>query len=282
MTRPVSLHSNNSTPEFSTLHSLACGGCGSDGVLHRRCLSMIAHWCAWLWPCPCGHGPKKFARPSCLDVPPCRETPGDRLPGAPGTAPSEAPYHGQRSAIRAHKAVAAYQRAFPARQHEHATAEVRRRTRPLPHRPWCRRSWACHKRRERSTCIVTIKTSHERATADVDDEHGHFLSNQDHSVTANCPSRSIPAMMPSILGLQPQEKRIQRNVTSKTNQPRNCPSRPYRPWCRASWAWRKRREYSAKRIVSSKEQRCTATVVDDEEADNQAAKLSFWSKPAMM
>ena len=59
-----------------------------------------------------GHVPvdmalKKTSRPSCLDVPPCRETPGVRLPGAPGTASQKQHTTESESAIRAHKAVSA-------------------------------------------------------------------------------------------------------------------------------------------------------------------------------
>ena len=43
----------------------------------------------------------KNPRPSCLDELPCRETPGVRLLGAPGTAPSEAPHHGAVTATKA-------------------------------------------------------------------------------------------------------------------------------------------------------------------------------------
>ena len=62
---------------------------------------------------PCGHGPKKSSRPSCLDVLPCRETPGVRLPGAPGTAPQKHHTTESESAIRAHKAVSATNARFP-------------------------------------------------------------------------------------------------------------------------------------------------------------------------
>ena len=172
--------------------------------VQQGCLSITADRCTKLWPCLCGHGPKKSARPSCLDV----------LQKHHSTE--------SESAIRAHKAVAAYQRALPARQHEHATAEV-------------------------------------------DDERGHF--------------HAVP---PMIMGL-PQTKGTQhlhhhqqnpqrtyqcqcrRRARPLPQQPRyhcvtaNCPSDPYRPRCRASWARRQeKRKYSVRSAVTSETNQPTA------------------------
>ena len=169
---------------------------------------------------------KKPARPSCLDVLPCRETSGVRLLGAPSTAPSEGPYHGERKRNPCPQSRSRTRLALPARQHEHATAEV-------------------------------------------DDERGHFPSNHDttvslHTVLLVHTGSMICSIVQTVgidlcttTGMSTTLKRTHHVtvilihtchdaehlgpddrkgkycakciVTSKTNQPRDCPSDPYRP-----------------------------------------------------
>ena len=89
------------------------GGVRSDVCVQQGCLSIHADRCTLIMAMSLWTWSQKILTSKLLRRAPCRETPGVRLPGAPGTAPQKHHTTESESAIRAHKAVSATSARFP-------------------------------------------------------------------------------------------------------------------------------------------------------------------------